>query len=91
MLGKSAISPVLEGNGLMNNRSCNALPFSVPYSPGSSASGNVSNVCSMCSVVVSWQFYPLGSTEALLACVGGSVWSLALIWEDLTMCALLIK
>lgn len=43
-LGKSAMSPIFEGNVLKMKRSCSGLPCSVLYSPGPRASGSVSNV-----------------------------------------------
>ena len=73
VLGKSATSPVLEGNGFMNKRSCSALQYIIPCSPGpGGTSEGVSNECCVHSAVLSWLLYLSGqlSAEVLLACCG---------------------
>ena len=84
VLGNSAMSPVLEGNDLLKNRSCSALLSSVPCSPGPGASRGVAIVCCVFSAVLFLPLYPLGqsSTEAVFACCG-SVWFLAWMWHVL--------
>ena len=70
--GKSALSSVFEGNGLMKRSSCCALQLSVSCSPGPGTFRSVSIVCCIHSAVVSWLLYPpsLLPAEALIACCG---------------------
>lgn len=69
VLGRSALSPVLEGNGFMKKRSCSALQCSVPCSPGLGTSWSVSIVC---FAVVAWPLCPSAqsSAEAPFVCCG---------------------
>ena len=73
---KSAMSPVFEG--FMRKRSSSALLCSVPFFPGPDTSAVVSNVCCVCSALLSWMVFP----SRPLICRGflpvvGSIWSLA--------------
>ena len=71
------MSPVLEDNGLIKKRSWSALPCNVSCFPRPGSSGNISNVGSMYSHVLSWTLCPSSqlSAEAFFDCCG-HVWSL---------------
>lgn len=76
VLVKSAMSPVFEG--FMRKRSSSALLCSVPFFPGPDTFAVVSNVCYVCSALLSWMVFP----SRPLICRGflpvvGSIWSLA--------------
>ena len=73
LLGKSATSPVLEGNGFRKKRSCSVLQCSgVPCASGSGISRSVFNEYCVYCAIVSWPPYPSGqsSAEAFFAYYG---------------------
>lgn len=53
VLGKSAISPVLESSALMKKRSCHALQYSIPCSPQCGTSER-SPMCVACTMPYGW-------------------------------------
>ena len=78
MLGKSAMSPVLEDNGFMKKVSYSALPCSVPSISELGASESVSNMCCVYSAVLSWPLYSQANhLQRLSLPAVGSVWSMA--------------
>ena len=70
VLGKSALSPVLEGNGFIKMRSFSILQCSIPCSPGPGAS-KVSSKHASCALLLCLGCFILkaGCLQRLFACL----------------------
>lgn len=79
MLGKLATSLILEGNDFMKKRSCSALPYGIPCSPGPHASESVTSECSVGFALLFWPFYPSGQLSAEALC---QLWAVFGPWPE---------
>ena len=73
----SATPPVLDGNGFMKRRS-SSVRHVASCSPGPGASRSVSDVCCLCSAVLSWLLYPSGQSSARLF----DLWAVFGLWPE---------